>query len=284
MFPRLSFSSAALTTAVLAAALVQASTALFPGVLACLSGYGEANCSLLANEDLRCSVNRNGTRYEEAPNRLGYAYCTVRWEVHLTADGGVAGVTFNAYPKTLGLYQKRLLGDQGRLFYDCDNSSPYRSIVTTRCNTAGCCTESAEITIPKLCLYRKPRRPPKPMCYYCAGLFECSPSDLSCSLSSHKIATCSKLSNIYYTSGCSFTVLLFKSGEAIYYTTYNASLTEPVEEHCVASSFYTTSTFRAITCFCRGDLCNSGIMFQGKGTVHPPVDQFTAVTPRNSSA
>lgn len=282
MFPRLSFSSTGLITAVLAAALVQASTALFPrGDLACPSGYGEANCSLLPNEDLRCSVNRNGTRCEEARNRLGYAFCTVRWEVRLTEDGGVAGVTFTAYREMLVFHRVMLLSDQARLFYDCDNSSPDRSIVTTRCITASCCKRT-EITIPKLCLYRKPR-PPKPVCYYCAGYFECSPSDPSCSLSSHKIAACSKESNTYYTSGCSFTVLLFKSGEAIYYATNNADLTEEDEEHCVASSFF-RSSFTAITCFCRGDLCNSGIALQGKGTGHLPVDQFTAVTPRNSSA
>ena len=281
MFPRLSFSSAGLLIVVLAAAVGQASTSLFShGELACPIGYGEANCSLLSNGDLWCSVDKNSTRCESANNEAGLAYCTIRWEVRLKADGGVSFVTFGAYRETLTIGRVLLLISQVRLRYNCDDSGPYRSIVTTRCNTASCC-ERAEVTIPKLCLYRRITQP-KPVCYDCMGILECNPMDPACNLSSDALSACSKRANAYSATGCTFTVLLWSTGEVTFHASNNAKLTEEDGKYCVASSYFIGSGFTAISCYCRGDACNSGIMFKRNSADRPQIDNFLAVTPQNN--
>lgn len=281
MFPRISFSSAGLLIVVLAAAVGPASTALFSrGKLACPTGNGEANCSLLSNGDLWCSVDKNGTRCESAYNEAGLAYCTTRWVVHLAEDGGVSAVTFGAYRETLAIGRVLLLSSQVRLRYDCDNSGPYRSIVTTRCNTASCC-ERAEFTIPKLCLYRRITRP-KPVCYDCMGILECNPMDPACNLTSDALSACSKSPNTYSTPGCTFTVLLWFTGEVTFHASNNAELTEEDGKYCIASRYFIGSGFTAVSCYCRGDTCNSGIVFKRNSADRPQIDRILAVAPRNN--
>lgn len=262
----------------LAAASVHrvASASLFPeGDLACPSGHGEANCTLLPNNDLRCSVDRNGTRCDVGANNNGLTYCTIRWRVNLAEGGGVDSVSFVAYRETLDVSRVYLLNRQGRLLYDCDNVPPTQSVVTTRCHTASCC-ESAEFTIPSICLYRR-RLPPKPTCYRCVGFFQCNPGDASCKLPADTVAACSTPSNLYYSSGCSFTVLLMKTGDVLYYADNEAILGEEDNGLCVASSYSTEDRFMAITCKCRGDTCNSGIRF--KGTELSKFSQLLTISP-----
>lgn len=282
MLSRLSLSSARLLIIVLAAALAPASALrLSNEILSCPCGYGEANCSFLSNGDLRCSVDKNGTRCQAAHNKIGLTFCTIRWAVLLNGDGGVSAVTFTAYRERLGFFDYKLRLTQDRLYYDCDDSGLDRSIVTTRCNNASCC-ERPEFTIPKLCLYRRILRP-SPECYRCIGLFECTLKNTSCNIPSDILAACSKETNLYYSSGCSFTVLLWTTGEVMFYASNNAALTEEDGQYCVASSYFTGSMFTAVTCFCRGDGCNSGIIFQSNSTDYPLIHLLSMTTPRNNT-
>ena len=262
--------------AFLAAALVHsvASAPTYPSEgLACPSGYGEANCTLLPNSDLHCSIDRNGTRCGAGATENGRTYCTIRWRIYLAEDGGVAFVNFIAYRERLDLQAVYLKIRQGRLHYDCDNAPPTQSIVTTRCSTASCC-ERTEFTIPSVCLYRSR---PKPLCYRCVGFFQCKPSDESCNLSANTVAACSKQPSLSPSSGCSFTVLLLKTGHVIFYADTDAVLEEEDSGLCVASSYFTEDRFMAITCRCRGNNCNYGISFTG--TNHSQFGQFLSISP-----